>query len=71
MINKADPVQPGSPISVPADVKALLPGNQATPRVEVSAEQTLTFAAIDPPAGTAKVEVISMGGGLTAASASY
>jgi hypothetical protein len=70
VINKADPVQPGPPIQVPLDVKALLPENQATPHVELSAEQILTFAAIDPPAGTAKVEVISMGGGLTAASAS-
>ena len=70
VINKADPVKPGAPIQVPLDVKALLPAGKAAPRVELSAVQTLTFAAVDPPAGAAKVQVISMGGGLTAASAS-
>lgn len=70
VVSKADPVQPGPPISVPADVKALLPADQAAPLVELSSEQTLTFAAIDPPAGTSKVQVIAMGSGLTSASAS-
>jgi hypothetical protein len=70
VVSKADPIRPGPPISVPDDVKALLPANQGSPRVELSAEQTLTFAAIDPPAGTGKIAVIAMGGGLTSASAS-
>jgi hypothetical protein len=70
VINKADPVRPGPVIAAPEDVKALLPASQAAPRVELSARQTLTFAAIDPPAGAGKIRVIGMSGGLTSASAS-
>ncbi|HEY6495345.1 MAG TPA: hypothetical protein VIZ43_18870 [Trebonia sp.] len=69
-INKADPVQPGPPIPVPLVLQTLLPKGQPAPRVQLQSEQTLSFAAIDPPAGTAKIQVIAVGGGLTSASAS-
>jgi hypothetical protein len=70
VINKANPIHSGPPIQVPADVQLLLPPGQAAPLVQLSSDQTLSFAAVDPAPGTAKVQVIAMGGGLTGASAS-
>ncbi|MDX6415709.1 MAG: hypothetical protein QOG28_329, partial [Trebonia sp.] len=70
VINKADPVRPGPPIQVPADVQMLLPPGQHTPLVQLQSQQTLSFAAIDPAPGNAKIQVIALGGGLTSASAS-
>ena len=48
----------------------LLPAGQAAPLVQLAAEQTLSFAAVDPAPGQGKIQVIAIGGGLTAASAS-
>ena len=71
VINKGNPVRSGPPIPVPADVRALLPAGQAAPLVQLQSQQTLSFAAVDPaPGGSAKVQVIAEGGGLTGASAS-
>jgi hypothetical protein len=70
VINKANPIHSGPPIRVPADVRPLLPPGQPAPLVQLSSDQTLSFAAVDPAPGAAKVQVIAMGGGLTSASAS-
>ena len=69
-LSKADPVHSGPPIQVPEDLRPLLPKGQPAPLVQLSANQTLSFAAVDPAAGDAKIQVIAMGGGLTSASAS-
>jgi hypothetical protein len=69
-INKGNPVDPGAPIEVPLDVASLLPAGQPTPRTELEAQDLFTFAAIDPPAGGSKVQVIAIGGGLNYAAAS-
>jgi hypothetical protein len=69
-INKADPIDPGPPIAVPVDLALLLPTGQPTPRIELEAQDLLSFAAIDPPAGPSKVQVIAIGGGLNYAAAS-
>ena len=71
VINKANPVHSGPPIQVPIDVQMLLPLGRPAPLVQLSASQTLSFAAIDPArAATARIQVIAIGGGLTSASAS-
>ncbi len=70
VINKGDPVRPGPPIPVPADVRRLLPPGRPAPLVQLQSQQVLTFTAIDPPAGKSKIRVITMGGGLTSAAAS-
>jgi hypothetical protein len=70
LINKANLVHSGPPIQVPPEVRALLPLGRPAPLVQLSASQTLSFAAIDPAAGNAKIQVIAIGGGLTSASAS-
>jgi hypothetical protein len=70
VINKANPIRSGAPIQVPVDVQMLLPPGQPAPLVQLSSDQTLSFAAIDPAKGTAKIQVIAVGGGLTSASAS-
>jgi hypothetical protein len=64
------PLTPGSPIAVPDSVVPLLPHGQPAPRVKFEAQQTLSFAAIDPPAGNEKIQVIAIGGGWSYASAS-
>jgi hypothetical protein len=69
-INKANPIAPGPPIEVPEALSALLPAGQPTPRLQLEAQELLSFAAIDPPAGTAKIRVIAIGGGLDYADAS-
>ncbi|HEX3512709.1 MAG TPA: hypothetical protein VHT26_01730 [Trebonia sp.] len=70
VINKADPVRSGPPIQVPVGVQMLLPPGRPAPLVELSSSQTLSFAATDPAAGNAKIQVIAIGGGLTGASGS-
>ena len=69
-IDKADPIDPGPPIQVPLGLSLLLPSGHATPRVELEAQDLLSFAAVDPPAGAAKIQVIAIGGGLNYAAAS-
>jgi hypothetical protein len=69
-INKGDPINPGSPIKIPLEVALLLPIGQPTPRTVVDAQDLFSFAAIDPPAATSKIEVIAIGGGLNYAAAS-
>ncbi|HET6190852.1 MAG TPA: hypothetical protein VFE59_28100, partial [Trebonia sp.] len=70
VINKADPVHSGPPIQVPLAVQMLLPPGQHSPLVQLQSQQTLSFAAVDPAPGNAKIQVIAIGGGLTGASAS-
>jgi hypothetical protein len=69
-INKADPIESGSPIEVPQNLSPLLPTGQPTPRTVLEAQDLFSFAAIDPPAGSSKVQVIAIGGGLNYATAS-
>ena len=69
-LGRADPVRSGLPIQVPAMLLPLLPAGQGAPLVQLSSGQLLSFAAIDPAPGTARVRVIAMGGGLVSASAS-
>jgi len=70
VLNKAQPVNPGPPITVPAYVMPLLPPGKTTPRKTLATQQLLSFAAVDPPAGNGKIAVIAIGGGLSYASAS-
>jgi hypothetical protein len=63
-------VSPGAPIAVPGYLSFLLPPGKAAPREELEAQQLLSFAAVDPPAGAGKIQVIAMGGGLDYADAS-
>jgi hypothetical protein len=69
VINKGNPIHSGPPIPVPLDLRMLLPPKQPDPLVQLSSGQLLSFAAIDPPAGKSKIQVIAIGGGLTSASA--
>jgi hypothetical protein len=69
-IDKANPVKEGPPIEVPQELSHLLPVDQPAPRVELEAQDLLSFAAIDPPAGTSKIQVIAIGGGLNYAASS-
>ncbi len=69
-INKANPIHPGPPIQVPLPLQMLLPASQPAPRVQLSSDQELSFAALDPPQANAKLQLIAIGGGLTSASAS-
>jgi hypothetical protein len=48
----------------------LLPPGQPAPLVQLESQQLLSFAAIDPALGAAKIQVIAIGGGLTSAAAS-
>lgn len=67
-------VNPGRTITVPGYLNFLLPhgpgrgGPAARERVET--EALLSFAAVDPPAGAGKIQVVAMGGGLIYADAS-
>jgi hypothetical protein len=58
VVNKASPIRPGLPIEVPPNFLPLLPKATAAPRESLETQQVLSFAAIDPPAGSAKVAVI-------------
>jgi hypothetical protein len=66
----ASPIQPGPPIEVPLALLQSLPSGQPAPRVKLSGQELLSFAAIDPPASPAKITVLAIGGGLNYASAS-
>lgn len=61
-------VKAGLPITVPGYLAFLLTPRPTAPRVQLEAQQLLSFAAIDPPASgpasAAKIQVIAMGGGL-------
>lgn len=70
VISKASPIQPGPPIQVPAQFLPLLPARKAAPRKSLEVQDLLSFAAIDPPAGPAKITVIAIGGGPDYATAS-
>ena len=70
VLNKAQPVNPGPPIAVPGYVMPLLPPGTSAPRKTLASQQLLSFAAVDPPAGNGKIQVIAIGGGLSYASAS-
>ncbi len=64
------PLPPGRPISVPAALDPLLQAGQPAPRVKLEGQQLLSFAAVDPAAGNAKIRVIAIGGDWSYASAS-
>jgi len=67
-IDKGSPIEPGPRIDYPADLD---PWIGARPyRHSVQLQDLLTFAAIDPPAGGGKIQVIAVGGGLNYAAAS-
>ncbi len=74
-------VKAGPPITVPGYLDFLLTPRPTPPRVQVAAQQLLSFAAVDPPTGApgapgalgstaAKIQVIAIGGGLVYANAS-
>jgi hypothetical protein len=64
LLNKSEPVNPGPPIAVPPYLAPLLAPGATTPRKHLEAQQLLSFAAVDPPGGPAKIQVIAIGGGL-------
>jgi hypothetical protein len=68
-VSEADPVLSGPPIPVPDSLLPLLPQGQQAPLVQLTSVQALSFAAVDPPPAGGKVQVIAIGGGLTAATA--
>ena len=61
-------------ITVPGYLAFLLTPGHLVPRLRLNMQQLLSFAAVDPPAGTgaaaAKIQVIAIGGGLIYASTS-
>ena len=73
-LDKGDPINPGPPIEIPLALSLLLPTGQPAPRVALEQQELLSFAAIDPSAGTSagasKIQVIAIGGGLNYAAAS-
>jgi hypothetical protein len=69
-IDDANPLQPGAPIKVPLDALPLLPAGQSAPRIQLTVQSLFSFAAIDPPAGSSKITVLAIGGGLNYANAS-
>lgn len=70
LLNKATPVNPGPPITIPSYLTPLLSPGQSAPRKSLEAQQLLSFAAVDPASGTGKIAVIAIGGGPDYASAS-
>ena len=62
-LNKADPVNPGPPITIPPYLTPLLKPGQTAPRKSLEAQQLLSFTAVDPAPGTGKIAVIAIGGG--------
>jgi hypothetical protein len=64
-LNQDIPIVPGATITVPDYVKPLLSRDQWTPKTKLQTQDILSFAAIDPPAGSsAKIRVIAIGGGI-------
>jgi len=68
-IDDASPLQPGPSIKAPPAVLSLLPSGQPAPRVQLTAQSLFSFAAIDPPAGSSKITVLAISGGLNYATA--
>jgi hypothetical protein len=66
----SSPVLPGPKITVPAEFAPFLTPGTPAPRVQLITQLTLAFAAVDPPPGPAKIQVIAIGGGPNYASAS-
>jgi hypothetical protein len=69
LLNKGYPVNPGPPITVPGYLDFLLSPRTQPPRLRLESQQVLSFAAVDPPAGAGKIQVIAMGGGFAYADA--
>lgn len=63
-------VSQGPLITVPGYLQSMLPPGKTMPRERLTTQQLLSFAAVDPPAGGGKIQVIAMGGGLSYVSAS-
>lgn len=59
---QALPLSPGPKISVSQLLAPLLAPGQRAPRIMLEGQQLLSFAAVDPPAGSAKIKVIAIGG---------
>jgi hypothetical protein len=70
VLNNAEPVKPGPAITIPPYVVPLLSPSKTPPRAHLEAQQLFSFAALDPPPGAGKIQVIAIGGGLSYASAS-
>jgi hypothetical protein len=68
-LNKGYPVNPGPAIRYPRDLSPWLAGN-AAPRINLEEQDLMSFAAIDPPAAPAKIQVIAVGGTLNYATGS-
>lgn len=66
----ASPIQPGAPIEIPPSLLPSLPSGQRAPRVKLSAQDLLSFAAVDPKPTSSKITVVAIGGGLNYATAS-
>lgn len=69
LAQQSPPLKPGPPIRVPSAMAPLLPAGQPPPRIELDGQQLLSFAAVDPPSGSGKVNVIAIGGNWSYASA--
>ena len=66
-ISKANPVEPGPRIGYPHDLASWIGTGPYTRSVQ--RQDLLSFAAIDPPSGGGKIQVIAVGGGLNWAGA--
>ena len=64
------PVHPGPAITIPPEFVPLLKRGTPAPRVRLITQLALAFAAVDPPPGAGKIQVIAIGGGPSYASAS-
>lgn len=62
-------VSPGPAITVPGYLDFLLTPAAPAPRERLESQDVLSFAAVDPPAGAGKIQVIAIGGGLDYADA--
>jgi hypothetical protein len=67
-IDKASPVEPGPRIGYPDALAAWI--GTGPHRDSVQVQDLLSFAAVDPPAGHGKIQVIAVGGGVNYATAS-
>jgi hypothetical protein len=70
VLNKSEPVKPGAPITIPPYLTPLLPPGKPAPRIELQSQDLFSFAALDPPPGGGKIQVIGIGGGQSYAFAS-
>jgi hypothetical protein len=69
-LNQSLPLNPGPAIGVSQVLAPLLGRGQPTPRIKLEGQQLLSFAAVDPPANSGKIQVIAIGGDWDYASAS-